>query len=437
MAFQKKKNVSGDTGIRRIISDVRPTAYGKLPNIPKTPVEKRAASSHAHRMSEMEKLTPRDVFSPVQAKPPVLRKNMFIVGVGVIFIAAFFGAIVWISTLTLAITRKTSSVNLGTGIAITIAGTEISAQVAERGEDLSRNEKSFSNKASGTILVYNNFSGAPQVLTERTRFRSPGGLLYRSKSRVVVPGKAIDKPGAVEVEVAADEAGEKYNAGLTDFTIPGFEGTPKFQKIYGRSKTEMKGGAEGTGKVVGREEADVLLKKLENDMRSRLTSDLEKKLTGDIISFPSKFDIAVLSRLTDPPVGSPATKFFGEVRGEAKTLVIARNDFANTLARVLFKENYKENIYLLSKNSAFSFKNIEMDYAAEKVTLTVEGKADFDWVIDIEKLKNEVRGAKSPSNLNDIYTTYPGIERVETTFQPWFFKYIPSNPKRIIIEVRE
>jgi len=74
-------------------------------------------------------------------------------------------------------------------------------------------------KASGRIVVYNEFSSAPQKLIATTRFETPDGKIYRIKDAVTVPGA-----GSVEATVYADQPGEEYNIDLTDFTIPGFKG---------------------------------------------------------------------------------------------------------------------------------------------------------------------------------------------------------------------
>jgi hypothetical protein len=87
--------------------------------------------------------------------------------------------------------------------------------------------KVVESKASGKIVIYNNFDSEPQRLIKNTRFESAAGKIYRVNQSVVVPGKNGTTPGSIEVTVYADEVGSSYNAAPTDFTIPGFKGTER------------------------------------------------------------------------------------------------------------------------------------------------------------------------------------------------------------------
>jgi len=110
-------------------------------------------------------------------------------------------------------------------------------------------ESKVEKKASGTIIVYNNYSSAPQRLIKNTRFETPTGLVYRIDKSIIVPGTRVESgkiiPGSVETTVFADLPGPNYNIGLNDFTVPGFKGTPRYEGFYARSKTTMAGGFIG------------------------------------------------------------------------------------------------------------------------------------------------------------------------------------------------
>src|SRR3989344_1829781 len=60
-------------------------------------------------------------------------------------------------------------------------------------------------KASGKIVVYNNFSEASQRLIINTRFESENGLIYKIPASITVPGiKTINGkkvPGSIETEI--------------------------------------------------------------------------------------------------------------------------------------------------------------------------------------------------------------------------------------------
>ena len=89
-------------------------------------------------------------------------------------------------------------------------------------------EEAVSKKASGTVVIYNNYNSSSQRLIKNTRFETPEGLIFRVSDSVTVPGKKGSTPGSVEATIVADEPGDKYNVGLKDFTIPGFKGDPRY-----------------------------------------------------------------------------------------------------------------------------------------------------------------------------------------------------------------
>jgi len=105
-------------------------------------------------------------------------------------------------------------------------------------------------KASGTIIVFNEYSSDSQLLIASTRFLSSNGKIFRTTKNIYVPGTKTENdeiiPGSIDVEVLADYWGDEYNIGSSDFTISGFKGTAKYTDFYGKSNTAMSGGSSET-----------------------------------------------------------------------------------------------------------------------------------------------------------------------------------------------
>src|SRR3989338_6169991 len=142
-------------------------------------------------------------------------------------------------------------------------------------------EKPVESRSSGRIVIYNSYSTSPQRLVKNTRFETPEGLIYKIADSVTVPGrKNLDEqniPGSVEALVYGETAGEEYNIGLTDFTIPGFKSnTERFNSFYGRSKTPMTGGKIGTEKVVSNEKIIQAKARLESSLTQELLAEAKK-----------------------------------------------------------------------------------------------------------------------------------------------------------------
>jgi len=71
--------------------------------------------------------------------------------------------------------------------------------------------KTIESKASGQIIIYNNFSFSAQTLLQNTRFEAPSGKVYRVNKTIVIPGMkkqgSVTSPGSVEATVYADKVG--------------------------------------------------------------------------------------------------------------------------------------------------------------------------------------------------------------------------------------
>lgn len=412
---------------RRVVSDVRP-AHSKKP-LPERPLP---------REPELQKPLRSRIRKPVFKIPRINSSYRVIAGaLGTIgLIAAIISYIYWSATLTVVLVPKKSTFTISNAIPMVLDAKEFSLASTKQGEGVSAESKAFSTRASGTLVVYNNYSSDPQTLVERTRFQTKDGLIYRSKTRITVPGKQGLLPGSIEVGVEADAPGEKYNLEKAEFTIPGFSGTPKFKGFYGSTKTAITGGASGQGKVVGNTEARVLLDSLASSTMAELHGSFPSSITNDYISFPSMYSFAITERVTDPPIGSPAEKFFGEVQGSAKTLAIAKQTYTEALAKALFKDQYHEGSYMLADSSSLSFSNIRFDYEKQKITFSIEGQAVFQAIIPIEELKKQILSASNAHALDNILASFDGIARAEETFQPALFRRVPRDINHLVIEVR-
>jgi hypothetical protein len=152
-------------------------------------------------------------------------------------------------------------------------------------------ERQVDKKATGVIVIYNNYNSSPQRLIKNTRFATPEGLIYRITDSVTVPGKKGTVPGSVEATVTADQPGESYNVGLKDFTIPGFKGDPRYTAFYARSKTPLSGGFSGIQKIV----ADADRAKAKSAIESRVETELVKQIVAQIpedkVFFPKGYTV--------------------------------------------------------------------------------------------------------------------------------------------------
>lgn len=309
-------------------------------------------------------------------------------------------------------------------------GFEVMTIEREGSEEVSPSgEEYVEEKASGQIVIYNNYNSANQRLIKNTRFETPEGLIYRINESVVVPGQytedGVKVPGSIEVTVYADEPGENYNIGLTDFTIPGFEGSPRFEAFYARSKTEMTNGFVGDKKVISENE--------EASARAEIQSDLESQLREEAIAQkPEGFELypdAIFISFTPLSDAERGSKVAIREKATLYGVLFKQNDFArlvalNTVAG--FDEEPIEIVDPQSLSFAILNKEDQRPWDTDAFRFTLEGNAHLVWTFDAEQLREDLAG-KSKGALETVLSGYPSIDEAKIALRPFWRQTFPED----------
>lgn len=303
-------------------------------------------------------------------------------------------------------------------------------------------EKNVTSKSSGKIVIYNNFGTQTQALIKNTRFQTADGKIYRIHDSLVIPGQKTvngkNVPGSLEADAYADAAGPEYNIGLVDFTIPGFKGSPRYDKFYARSKTPMTGGASGLMKVV----SDVDIQKA----KDTLTAGLKDKLLAQAIAQKPKGAVlykgAVFYNFTDSTDNNS---------GDAKSVKLT---VKGSLTAALFNaEDLSKRIVKLSSSSAdvspndhilvtnieelgFALKDASSAPPKEGDTYTflLSGTAHAAWQVDTAALAGKLAGVKK-ADYKNVFAEFPGIEKANAHIRPFWKTKFPSDVSKIRVEV--
>ncbi len=296
-------------------------------------------------------------------------------------------------------------------------------------------EEQVQRKANGILVIYNNTGTASQRLIKNTRFESPEGLIYRVSDSVVVPGqKTVDgkkQPGSVEVLVYADDVGEKYNIGLTDFVIPGFKGDPRYSTIYARSKTPMTGGFVGTMKKV----ADADKQVAENEIEAALKTDLLKTVKSQIP--PTMIILSGLERTTFVPADQSEPSGDSVKMNTEGSLTAVITDRA-TLASFLSAQatdlkgipaslsNADDLTFVLKDGSKFD------PTRDQTMQFSVRGEEVFVGLLKNEDLIGALIG-KPKTDLQKIKDIFPAIQEMKVSLLPPWASHLPTTAKDFTI----
>ncbi len=316
----------------------------------------------------------------------------------------------------------------------------VEVKKTKSGEFLATGEKEINEKARGFITVYNEYSSSPQTLVATTRFESPEGKIFRIMESVTIPGAKVEQaqiiPSSIEVEVVADEAGEDYNIEPTDFTIPGFKGTPKFVGFYGQSKAPMSGGLTGKVKVASTEDVDKAEEGLIEELKNELRQALEEQIPDDlkIMEGGLKEEITTISTI-EP--GTKTDKFTIEMKALTQVLLYKEEDLKNLVDLNLISQ-VSDNKVPLSETQQISWDEPVIDWVKGEALLSLKVEEEVAWQIDIQSLKQELVG-QSEVEVRKYLANQEEIEKAKVSFWPFWVKKIPSQEKKIeiIIETGE
>lgn len=276
-------------------------------------------------------------------------------------------------------------------------------------------------KASGQIVIYNTFSSSTQVLAENTRFETPDGKIFRINKKVTVPGS----PKSIEVTVYADKAGEEYNVGLVDFTIPGFKGTTKYEKIYARSKTKMMGGYVGEITVASKEDIESTRIDLRKSIEENLFKTMVSQKYEGFLLYKNAFDIIFSS------IGhSNETEV--EENGSATAYLINQNELEKALIEKYISKEDIDNVDIVNIEK-LNFQLISVNANKNELTFKITGQGHFVWKIDSDSLINALISSEN-KDYEGVCRGYPNITTAEILFNPSWRKHMPSSPKRIDFE---
>jgi len=303
-------------------------------------------------------------------------------------------------------------------------------------------QEKVSTKAQGQIIIYNKYSTAKQSLVTNTRFEAPDGKIYRIQKSVTVPGYTKKGseiiPGQIEVTVFADKAGVEYNRSNTDFTIPGFVGSPKFQGFFARSKTDISGGFVGTVKKVSTVDLESNHQALQKILRERIIKKARQDLPAKFVLFPDAIQIKFTDVIISDQSQLPAGKTYVALRADLSGLIFDRQELARYLAKQ-WSPNYDGlpvDITNLDQLQ-FTLQNKDLlDFSkVEKMFFSLEGKAHLVWLFDLDKLKARLAGVSSSEMHKILASEFPAINTVTPSFfPPWLWTF-PSNSAKINLSI--
>lgn len=382
-------------------------------------------------------------------EPPKRSKKILYVSIALLAIVLAFGISAFFKSAKIVITPKNEIHTFDENFSALkdISTNDLSFQIVTTAKDVEKtivatDEQIVQKKATGTIVVYNNYSTQSQALVKTTRFATPEGLIFRTTKDIVIPGIQVKNgntvAGSAEVLVEADKAGAEYNIPLKDFTIVGFKGTPKYTKIYGRSKTVMSGGFSGTQKTVSQDTMNSADKELENILKISLSKDIISQIPENFILYPDSISYSL-----DPTVqadnssnqSTTTDKAILKKHGSVSAVIFDKGALSRAIVAKILPDAINDVIKITNLDNlsfAFATDSLFDSNTSTSLNFNLKGDANFVWVFDESKLKTDLLGM-SKKNAVAIISTYKNINEAEIQTSPFWNQTIPQDPKKVTL----
>lgn len=333
--------------------------------------------------------------------------------------------------ISIKVTPDAPAINVARG---TIPGEIIEFQESRELVAGATGRKTVSERARGTMVIFNAFSAEPQQLVQATRFQAPDGKMFRLEKAVTVPGAKISNgeivPSSVEAVVIAAEPGSVYNITKTKFRIPGFEGTPKYQGFYGESKAAFSGGFEGEANVATEADIKKASEAVTAELVNYLKESLMKKTPDGFVSIEGGRE-AGITNLAAPNPGAPGDTFRVIATGKVRAIIMRADDEAEFIGALFSTTTPK---VLKTEGSKIERRSIVLDLENRQLSYTLAGTAVVQARIDQESIKSDLVGQRE-AEIEAYLSGYQGITSFETKFFPIWLWRAPAEGSKVNIRL--
>ena len=294
--------------------------------------------------------------------------------------------------------------------------------------------ENVSQKAKGTITIYNAYSSASQPLVATTRFVTPDGKMFRLVSGVTVPGAQVINgqivPSSITAPIIADQAGDAYNVGgVIKLTIPGFQGTAKYAGFYGSIASSTVGGFVGSKKVPTA--GDIAA------ATASTTAALQSEFQASMLTdYPDNLQIKILGGATSTQIVKLTVNTSTNENGEFYVLgvvVFKAIGFDETaLKAFLLTQAKNETVSSTFSTLNMSYSGVQADFTKGIVSFALDASGTVEAAFSPDDFRDAIVG-KSIADARSVIATLPGLAEGSISAWPSWLANIPSNPNKVQI----
>ena len=310
---------------------------------------------------------------------------------------------------------------------VTVEKTATASVAAESTENVTQS-------AQGMITV-SNMQDAPQALIKNTRFETAEGLIFRIRDSITVPAARNGEPGTVSVTVYADEAGERYNVGPANFTLPGLKSSPDlYTKVNARSTEAMKGGFAGARPTLTEATKEAEMATLQTSLDSQLRSEIAGQVREGYVLVPGATAVQFEEQ---PDTAGAGNNVDLAMRGIIRGVIFPEEMLARTIAYQSVGTYSGQPLKFESLEGLMlaPAEGLIPTEGEESFSFTLTGTTNLVWKVDPAKVKAAVAG-KSREQAEVALQGFPEVESALLVLKPFWVGSFPADPEKIKVSVK-
>ena len=378
------------------------------------------------------------------------RKRLVLIVLGIAMLIGFLVWAIWYAPkATVEITAKTSSEKIQTSATIgadattsavdaTIKSVQVQEEQAAEIEFQATGEEEDGEKAEGTITISN--------CTSRSSIRIPVGTAlsygsnnYLTTKAVTVPGGSssasfgsCDRPGTVNVTVAAQSIGDEYNVDSgTDFSVAGRSG------LDATNKSAITGGSKRTYKIVTQADVQAASEQIAAQGTDEVKSKLEEKLGKGVVAIEGSLRAGEANVTSSPEVGKEATDGKAKLTSSVTYVMdgVATSElesFITQATKQKISDTKDQRVYETGAKDATL-----ADFAATETggTINLTATAQVGPQVKDEDVKKRTAGKKFGDIQSDL-KSIQGVDDVEVKLSPFWVSTVPDDTEKINVKFK-
>ncbi len=356
-----------------------------------------------------------------------------------IFGSTFNKATVNISTQTTPV-KVNLTFNLDTGAkTINTANSTVPAVSQSSSKSSSQSvpttgQQNNGNKATGTITISAPCAGISYPTVAAGTGISSGGIIFITQTGVSLKTPAGD-PNACKVKgdvaVTAQNGGVNGNlASGSTFSIAG----SAYVGFTGSNGSTFTGGTDNMVNIVSQTDINNASQKISTIDTSSVKKALENQLTqAGLVPIEGTFNAGTPTTTAAPTLGSQGNNVtVTEVI--PYTMLGVQKNYLNTLVTASVNKQINTSQQSILDNGISSAQYTVLQGNATTAQVNMQDTALVGTTLDVATIKGQIVGKKS-GDVESTIKAYPGVNTVTVKFFPSWVNSIPSNQKKITINI--